>query len=67
MWVFVGHSGLLADAGRPGIRIEVSDRYLGGRDRDRANALISAILKDLFHESVRQADALVARILADPR
>ena len=29
LWVFAGHSALLANAGRPGIRIEVSDRYLG--------------------------------------
>lgn len=67
LWVFAGHSALLASTGRPGIRIEVSDRYLGGRDRDRSNRLVSAILEQLFHESVRQSDDMVDRILADRR
>lgn len=47
----VGSSG-----GRRGIRIEISDRYLGGPDPDRANKPVSEVLANLFHESIRQTD-----------
>lgn len=63
LWVFVGHSGLLADAGRSGIRVQVSDRYLGGTDRSRSNKLVATILETWFHESVTQADAIVQRVV----
>ena len=45
-----------SSGGRRGTRIEISDRYLGGPDPDRANKPVSEVPANLFHESIRQTD-----------
>ena len=61
-WIFVDRSRLLAESGRPGIRIEVSDRWLGGPDSTESTKLISTILRHGFEDSVRDADAIIGGV-----